>query len=60
MRNDKLKSITVYVSLEELTQFQDMAKEYQVSVSAVIRSLLKLPRIEPHKQKSEKRKRAGK
>jgi hypothetical protein len=51
MRNDNLKSITVYVTPAELQEFKDLAAEYEVSLSAVIRSLLKLPRLEPFKHK---------
>lgn len=60
MRNDNLKSITFYVTPEELQQYRELAEEYEVSLSAVIRSLLKLPRIEPFKQKSTKRSKSAK
>ena len=51
MRNQHLTSISFYVTPAELQQFKTIAQDYEVSLSAVIRSLLKLPRIEPYKHK---------
>ena len=57
MRNKDLTSITFYVTPAELEQFRAIATEYEVSLSAVIRSLLKLPRLEPYKHKTARRQR---
>ena len=56
MRNNNLTSISFYVTPEELQQFRTIAQDYEVSLSAVIRSLLKLPRIEPYKHKDSRSK----
>ncbi len=62
-RSKNLTSITFYVTPEELKHFKELAQEYEVTLSAVIRSLLKLPRIEqgaPKASKPRQKKRAKK
>src|SRR5438034_10719023 len=63
VRSKSLTSITFYVKPKELKHFRKLAAESEVTLSMVIRSLLKLPRIErgaPKPRGSGKKKRAKK